>query len=158
MKRSKQIGHIVYIDLSAKAEQYQLNSAVAVANGISWVYLMPASVKASLHKWFVARHGRKSVKYRVLAVLIYIAVRERLAEIDLIVIDQDYTGQQPEATIKNLLLPLLRRHRPEITAGFIRFNQIKGSRADRLAKQVFDGNREAERIVAWAEIEKLLEE
>jgi hypothetical protein len=84
-------------------------------------------------------------------------VRERLTEIDQIVIDQDYTGQQPEATIKNLLLPLLRRHRSDITAGYIQFRQVKGSRADRVAKQVFDGERKPERIVAWLEIEKLLE-
>jgi hypothetical protein len=144
--------------LSAKAEQLLLDSAVAVADGITWVYLVPATAKSALQKWLVDRYGRKSAKYRLLAVLIYIAVRERLAEIEQIVIDQDYTGRQPEATIKNLLLPLLRRHRLEITAGFIQFRQVKGSRADRLAKQVFDGERKPERKVSWVEIENLLEE
>jgi hypothetical protein len=143
--------------MSAKAEQLLLDSAVAVADGITWVYLVSAATKTSLQKWLVERHGRKSVKYRLLAILIYMAVRERLTEISQIVIDQDYSGQQPEATIKNLLLPLLRRHRSDVTAGFVQFRQVKGSRADRLAKQVFDGERKPERIVAWLEIEKLLE-
>ncbi len=158
MKRPKRTGHIVYIDLSAKAEQLLLDSAIAVADGISWVYLVSSATKIKLQQWLTTRHGRKSVKYRVLAILIYIALKDRLANVDQIVIDQDYTGQQPEATIKNLLLPLIRRDHPNISAGFIRFEQIKGSRADRLAKQVFDRDREPDRVIPWLEIEKVLEE
>jgi hypothetical protein len=157
VKRPKKTKHIVYVDLSAKAEQLLLGSAIAVANDITWVCFMPTHVKARLHKWLVDKHGRKNVTYRLLAVLIYIAVQGRLAEISQIVIDQDYTGKQPEATIKNLLLPLLRRQRAEITAGFVQFRQVKGSRADRLAKQVFDKRRRADRLISWSQVERVLE-
>jgi hypothetical protein len=115
-------------------------------------------VKLRLQQWLTEKHGRKSIKYRVLATLIYVAIRDRLAEIDQLVIDQDYTGTQAHATVKNLLFALLRRDHPQTPKGFIRFEQVKGSRADRLAKQVFDGEREPDRIVTWAEIERLLEE
>jgi hypothetical protein len=42
-------------------------------------------------------------------------------------------GADPEATIKNVLLRLLRMDKPETTAGFVRFDQVKGSQADVLA-------------------------
>jgi hypothetical protein len=150
-------GHIVYVDMSAKAEQRVLDSAVAVSDGISWVYLIPGSVKLRLQQWLTQKHGRKSIKYRVVATLIYVTICDRLEEIAQLVIDQDYTGTQAHATFKNLLFALLRRDHPPIPTGFIRFEQIKGSRADRLAKQVFDGKRKPDRIVTWAEIERLLE-
>lgn len=130
-------GHVVYVDLSAKAEQLLLDSAVAVADGVQWVLLIPASSKVRLHQWLLSKHGRKSLQYRLLALMIFLAIKERLAELDQIVIDQDYTGKQPEATIKNLLLPLLRQHRTNVSAAFIQFGQIRGSRADRLARQVY---------------------
>jgi hypothetical protein len=146
------------VDLSAKAEQLLLDSAIAVANGISWVFLVPSSATIHLERWIVSKHGRKNFKYRVLAVLIYIAIKDHLGELDQIVIDQDYSGEQPQATIKNLLLQFLRRNHATVPAEFIRFGQIKGSRADILAKQVFDKYRIPERVVTWQEIVKVLGE
>ena len=157
MTRLKRNGHVLYVDLSAKAEQLLLDSAIAVSDGIGWVYLVPSPVKVAMQKWLSTKHGRKNLNYRVLAILIYAGVRERLAEVAQIVIDQDYTGAQPQATIKNLLLPLLRREHSMVSAEFIRFGQIKGSRADRLAKQVYDKQRLPDKILSWSEIEKIIE-
>lgn len=158
MRRSrKKARHIVYIDLSAKAEQTTLDSAIAVSDGISWVYLVPADAKAMLHEWCKRGRTRHNAKYRALAVLIYVTVRERLPEIDAIVIDQDYTGTQPQAQIKNFLLNFLRQHRDDLDSNFIQFGQIKGSQADRLAKRVFDRKEDPHRTLSWEDIVKWLE-
>jgi len=93
----------------------------------------------------------------VLAVLVYLAIRDDLPNIQQIVIDQDYSGRQVEATIKNLLLHLLRRDKPNVKAGFVRFENVKGSRADRLARQVYKGKTKPDRVIRWGEVERTLE-
>jgi len=72
--------------------------------------------------------------------LIYIVVLADIDQISQIVIDKDYHGAQAESTIKNLLLELLREVHPQITAGYIRFENVKGNPADIHAKLVYDGN------------------
>ena len=67
---------IVYIDLSAKVEHWNSDSAIAVADGFSASYLVPAKVKQMVRRWVVERYGTKSVKYRVLALFVYLAVRD----------------------------------------------------------------------------------
>jgi hypothetical protein len=47
---------------------------------------------------------------------------------------------------------------PDATAGMIRFENIKGSIADRLAKLVYDGEVKLDRLIRYAEIERLLRE
>ena len=92
----------------------------------------------------------------MLAVLIYLAVREDLPNIRQIVIDQDYSGRQVEAMIKNLLLNLLRRDKPRVKAGFVRFENVKGSQADRLARSVYRGKAKPQRVIQWAEVEEVI--
>lgn len=146
------MGHTVYVDLSAKVEHWTLASAVAVCNGGQWVCYVSGKAKQRARRALKERHGSRHLQYRVLALLIYVAIRERLAEIEQVVIDRDYAGEQAEATIKNLLLALVRRERPETPAAFVRFENVKGSAADLLAKQVFDGKAPAGRVLSFAEL------
>jgi hypothetical protein len=95
-------------------------------------------------------------RYRVLAALVFLVVREDLPQLGEIVIDRDYAGAQAEATIRNLLLQQIRKVRPDATARLIRFAEVRGSRADKLAKQVFDGATEPDGVVSWAELAPLL--
>ena len=57
---------------------------------------------------------------------------------------------------KNLLLHFLRRDNPYVKASFVRFENVAKSRADLLAKQVYDGKVKPDRVVPFAEIEQLL--
>lgn len=150
------MAHVLYVDLSAKVEHWTKDSAVAVSNDHTRVYLVRGKAKQKARALIKALYGSKSDQYRVLAVLVYLAVRDDLPHLNYVVIDQDYAGGQAEATIKNLLLTLLRRHRPDITAGHIRFAEVRGSRADRLAKQVYDGKVEPDRKVDFSELEALI--
>ena len=147
----------VYVDLSAKVEQWVRNSAVAMANEQqSRVIFISSSIKRRIKVHLEKIHGRKSINYRVMAVLIYLAVQDSLGMIEYITIDKDYGGAQVQATITNLLLALIQRDRPKATAGMIRFDNIKGSRADKLAKQVYDEVAKPDHSPKWSEISKVL--
>jgi hypothetical protein len=67
------VAYIVYIDLSAKVEQWTRHSAVAVSNDTSWVLLVPSKVKQQARRMLSARHGTKNLQYRLLAVVVYLA-------------------------------------------------------------------------------------
>jgi hypothetical protein len=54
------------------------------------------------------------------------------------------------------LLDLFRKDKIDLAVGFIRFENMKGSQADRLAKQVFDGEAKADKIVEYSKLESLL--
>lgn len=147
----------VNIDLSAKVEQWAKHSAVAMANDeLCRVIFISSSIKQRIRGHFEKAHGRKSLNYRVMALLIYLAVRDSLDIIEYIVIDKDYGGAQVQATIKNLLLAHIQRDRPDATAGMIRFAQVRGSRADLLAKQAYDRKIEPDRAPKWGDISKFL--
>jgi len=149
--------YVAYVDLSAKVEQWTLDSAIAVSNGTARALLVPARIKQEARRFLNERHGTKSTQYRVLAVLVYLAVRDDLPNIRQLVIDLDYSGQAVEATIKNLLLTLLRQSMPDVSAGYIRVENVKGSKADHLARQVYQGKAEAIRVVSWAEVRAALD-
>lgn len=154
------MSQIVYVDLSAKVEQWTVNSGIAMAstaeNGVSKTLLIHASVKQQARDRIMAKHGRKSVRYRLLAILVYLSVKDNLKEIRQIVIDKDYAGEEAESTIKNVLLHLLRSQKADIPAGFIQFNNVKGSEADERARQVFRGKEKPSRVIGWAELKALL--
>ena len=147
---------VLYVDLSAKVEHWTKDSAVAISNDHCRVLFVPGKTKQRARALIRSLHGGKSDQYRLLAALVYLVVRDDLHQLTSIVIDKDYAGERAEATIKNLLLALLRRDKPEVTAGHIRFEGLKGSRADRLAKQVYDGKAVPDHVVSFRELEALL--
>jgi hypothetical protein len=151
------VANIAYIDLSAKVEQWVRNSVIVMVNAQQQrAFMVPHNVKQKARQLIKKLYGAKSDRYRLLAVLVYLVVRESLDTIDLIAIDKDYHGPQVEATIKNLLLALIRVDKPDATSGMIIFENVKGSKADRLAKQIYDGKATAERVVSYEEVARLL--
>lgn len=148
---------IVYVDLSAKLEQWTLASAIAMANDDQCrVFYVPSKVKQQARQRIKELFGATTVQYRLMAILVYLVIQESLSTIDYIVIDKDYAGEKAEGTIKNILLDLIRKDRPNVTAGMIRFQNVKGSRADSMAKQTYDGKVAADRILKFREIAKFL--
>jgi hypothetical protein len=147
----------VYIDLSAKLEQWTQASAIAMANDdLSRVHLVPSRVKQQARQRIRELYDSSTVQYRLMAILIYLLVCESLATIDYIVIDKDYAGEKAEGTIKNLLLSLIRKDKPKAKASMIQFSNVKGSRADAMAKQAYDGKIQPDRLVKFGEIAKFL--
>jgi hypothetical protein len=119
---------------------------------------VPSKVKQKARALINSLHGGKSDQYRLLAVLVYLAVKPDLQYLDYIVIDRDYAGDRAEATIKNLLLVLLRQDKSEVTASYIRFAEVRNTRADKLAKQVYDGKTAPDRVMSFGELATLLRE
>jgi hypothetical protein len=154
--REKPSKHVAYVDLSAKAEHWATDSAVAVSNGIRGVYLVPAKVKQNAKRLLTELYGSKSITYRVFALLVYLALREHLPVTRQLIIDKDYTGANVEGTIRNLLLHYLQRDGYAVEAGFFRFAHIKDSRADLLARQVFMREARPTREISWAEVEAVI--
>lgn len=148
--------HVVSVDISAKVEHWALNSAIAVANNEQWVCYVPGKVKRKLRSALKERYGARNLQYRVFALLVYAAIRDHLHVIERVIIDQDYEGGQVEATIKNLLLHLVRRDYPQATAEFVRFANIKGSETDLLAKRAYDARTNKWPVLTYAAIEELL--
>ena len=150
------MGYVLYVDLSAKVEQWTKDSAVAISNDHCRVYLVPKKVKQKASALINSLYGGKSDQYRLLAVLVYLAVKPDLQHLDYVVIDKDYAGVQAEATIKDLLLALIRRDNAEVTATYIRFAEVRNSRTDKLAKQVYDGKTAPDRVLSFNELASLL--
>ena len=152
------MAHVLYVDLSAKAEQWTKASAVAAANGHSRILLISAKTKGRIRQTIRNLYGSKFEQYRLLAALIYLVVKPDLPNLNYIVIDKDYAGPAAESQIKNFLLTLLRMDKPDATAGMIHFQAVKGKTADKLAKRVFDGDIPPERIVTVDELETLIKQ
>lgn len=155
-KGAMESASVVYVDLSANAEQLAQDSAIAVSDGVRWVCLARSKVKRHLAHQLAERYGRRHLQYRLLAVLVYLAVGDHLSEIRQIVIDRDYTGETAENVIKSILFSLVRQHIPDVNPGFVRFDNIKGSRADRLARAVFLGDVKPNTVLTVAEVDRLL--
>ena len=147
---------IVYVDMSAKVEHWNTDSVVAISNGMTKSYLISAKIKQVTRRFLQDQYGDKHLTYRVMALFVYIAMGGNLHGVNQVLIDRDYTGDQIEGTIKNFLLPLLRQEKPDVDAGFILFRNVKGSRADLLARAVLQRQAEPTRLITWIEIETIM--
>jgi len=149
---------VVYVDLSAKLEQWARDSAVAASNGWSKAYYVPSSVKQRARQVLVERHGRKTVRYRLLAILIFVLLKEEWGKVDQVIIDRDYEGAYAESAIKNVLLRLIRSHVPYAPPDMVQFANVKGSKADEFARQVLAGKVRAAKHVAFDDLLPYLEQ
>lgn len=148
---------IVYVDVSAKVEQWNRDSAVVASNDSLRILLVPGRVKQSLRAHLLRSNKRKTAHFRIFALLIFLSVKDDLDSTSQIVVDQDYSGHSAEGQIKNLLLALIRTIRPGTTGGFIRFANVKGHPADVFARQVFIRKRQPDRVVTYEELLGVLE-
>lgn len=149
----------VYIDLSAKLEQWAADTVVAMTDGGETVLIVPATVKRAARDWLKEqdRHPRKDAVYvyRLLAGLVALIAGPEIETIDSIVIDDDYPGAGPAAAIKNELIPLLKRRQQAFVGKQVVFQRVKSSRADRLARRVFLSKQREGRAVTLQEIQEV---
>lgn len=149
----------VYIDLSTKLENWRDDSVIAMTDGGEMILIVSAKVKRRSRDWLRTRYPNRRGAlhvYMLLAILIYLIAEPELDTIDRIVVDEDYPGQGPANKIKNELVPLLRRKRPNFTGRRVSFQQVKGSRADRLAREVYKQKRRIGRQITLMDIQRVL--
>lgn len=131
---------VVYIDVSAKIENWTADSVLAVTNNLVRVFVIPAKVKQEARAWLRDRFPDRRGSYHaliLLAILVRLIVDSDLSEIEFIVIDEDYPGDGAQAKIKNELVPLLRHERPDFNGKRILFQRVKGTKADRVAREIY---------------------
>ena len=152
--------HVVEVDLSAKLEQWSKDTAVAFSNGINGSILVTSRVKRNAREWlrYIYPDRSKSFyRYTLLAACIYLAIQPFLQEIRHVTIDRDYPGHEPEAQIKGRLLQFLHRDDPSLRGGFVSFREVKGSRADVLARDIYRKNKEADRRISLSDIQQVFD-
>lgn len=131
---------VFYVDVSAKIENWTADSVVALTNGSTRVLVASASVKQDARSWLRKRYPNRKGTYHalmLLAVFISLIIEPDLDRAEYIVIDEDYSGAEMHSKLKSELVPLLRQTRPDFGGGRIHFQQVKGTKADRLAREVF---------------------
>ncbi len=151
----------VYIDISAQLENWTADSVVAMTDGVALVLVVPSAVKQAVRAWlrerFPSRRGSYHA-YVLLVILIYLILQSEVEHVESIVIDADYMGEGSQGKIENELAPLLRRNRPHLSGKQIHFQKIKGTRADKLAREVYlEKNRQRWRHLVFAETRSVLE-
>lgn len=152
--------HTVAVDLSAKMEQWTKDTAVAFSDGIQGSILIRSRVKRRARRWLERRYPhRRSTYYTflMLALAVYLLIRPHLDEIEHVVIDQDYPGRENEGEIKSWLFHLLHRDDPSLRGRFVRFREVRGTRADVLAREVYRGNKEPDQMVTLNDLQQILE-
>lgn len=153
------MGRTVFIDLSAKIEEWMADTVVAMSNGNEVYLILPSQVKRKARDYLkeVNTKPRKEAVhiYRLLAILVFLIVKDEISDIEKIVIDNDYPGDEPAGKIKNELVPLLKRLRPEMAGKDISFQQVKGKKADRLAREVFLAKERSGRLLTLQEIKEV---
>jgi hypothetical protein len=154
-------GTTFFIDVSAKLENWTADSVIAMTNSDAVAYIISARIKQEARAWLRERFPRRKGAYHayvLLSILIAIVTAPVLERIEHIVIDRDYSGQGTEGKIKNELIPLLQRRRTTFSGRQILFQAIKGTKADRLARQVYQKtDRDDWRHITLAEIKEVLE-
>jgi len=95
-------------------------------------------------------------QFALFALLAYLAVRPELDRVSSITLDQDYSGAVAERLIVRRLVELLRRERPKLKVSAVRIAEVRGTRADRLAREVYKGLRLPDGVISLADIEAAL--
>jgi hypothetical protein len=150
--------YVVEVDLSAKVEQWSKNTAVAFSDGIQGSILVESNIKRAARDWLRTWHPNRSkafYRYNLFAAFVYILINPYLQQIEHVVIDKDYPGEKNERLIKVFLLNFLHREDPSLGGEFISFRELRGSAADTLARRVYLGDKEADRKIAFKDIQLL---
>lgn len=93
--------HIIEVDQSIKIERPG-DTVLAFANGISHAIIIPSQVKTEAFRALWKRgKSRKIARIMLFSACIYLLVKDSLPDIQRIIIDEEYTGQ--EANIRSFL-------------------------------------------------------
>jgi len=128
----------IYIDQSGKIESTNQPTIIAFSNGESGAVLIAAKDKKAIQEYCRFFNRGRIFIYKTFACLIFILIRNKLKQIDQIIIDEEYKGH--EAEIKHYLLQIIRKAGNDFPKDNIIFRQIgKKSNAHLLAYRIRKG-------------------
>ncbi len=142
----------VEVDQSGKVENLTDHTALAFSDGIQYAILIPARVKRAGVQ-VLRRRGvdKKLGTLHLFAAGLYLLLTLHLEQINLVVIDTEYAGQ--EETIRARLLRSVRRTYSHFHEDKVVFRRIgKKSPAHKRAWSVHRGKARADRVIQEAEL------
>lgn len=142
----------VEVDQSGKIGQTNVDTVLAFSNGQSYSILIPRRVKqACLHELRRRRISASDIYLRLFAVGLFYLLRGHIHRVGLVIIDQEYPGQ--EQMIKQRLYNLFRRNGQPLDNSRVTFGHIgKGSQAHHLSLAVYRGVCEADSVLTVEEV------
>lgn len=148
--------YAVQVDISAKIEDWQKDSIIAVANHTQIALRVRAQTKRDAADR-LRRIGRiEPIQFHLMAIFVFIALQPQLENIYRITLDRDYSGENARRIITRQLAELIRRDLPRFKSSTIRIDNVEGSTADRLARDVFKGLAIANGEITMVDIEAAL--
>lgn len=149
----------IKIDQSIKVEDPG-DSVWAFSNHKEFAISIPAKVKRRAREIIrlgLKSQSRKIAKFKFFALGVFLLIEEFLPEIQSIVIDREYAGQESERVIKEFILRFIRKVRPDFPKAEIKFGKVPtGSKPDRLAYAVHKKRRQPDKTVALEEVLRVL--
>jgi len=142
----------IYIDQSSKIEYTSKHTVIAYANSKQKAILIEAREKQKVEKMFREAKKPYIFRYKTLAILIYLLIKDDLPKISSIVIDKEYVGKEP--LIKDFLIQTIRKKtNSKITQDDISFQLIgKHSKAHETAINVFRKKTSANKIITAEDV------
>ncbi len=146
----------LHVDQSSKVEQTNKPTVVAYSNEEQWAIEVSAKVKRAVLIGLREKgHSRRASVQLVFAALLAVLLRDVAGHADVILIDNEYMGQ--ERAIKGQLLRFLNNLGVHAEPEVLRFGSIgKKSPAHELAIAVRRGKRQPDHRVASGELWALL--
>lgn len=146
----------VEVDQSGKIGDTRVPTVLAFSDGESRAILISAMVKRECYAYLRKRYrALRQPHMKVFAAALFLLLQDWLADLSLIVIDTEYTGQ--EAIIKGMLLEHIRTIVPDFDSEAITFREVgKKSPAHRKAITTYRRRAEPDYTVKSEEMIALL--
>jgi hypothetical protein len=146
----------VEVDQSGKIGDTGVPTVLAFSDGESRAIFISAIVKRECFAYLRQHYRALRQPYiKLFAVALFLLLRDWLAELSLIVIDTEYTGQ--EAIVKGMLLEHIRTAMPDFDSDVIIFQEIgKKSPAHRKAIATYRRRVKPDRVIKSEEMIALL--
>jgi hypothetical protein len=148
--------YVIEVDQSGKIEDTATDTVLAFSNGKSYAVLIPATTKRACIQQ-LRRRGKsgKSLYWRLFTKALFLLLKDHMADLITVTIDDEYTGHS--APIKQELLRLLWGAGVAIDPGQIRFGLIQQGKqgnppAHEKAYSVHRGNEKPDRVLTVGEL------
>ena len=153
MRRPTTDRYPVYVDISAKIESWTKPSVIAVANGHMRTLIIYPEVKMAAARLI---DSPEPVQFTLMAALTFLTVRPYLDRVSSITLDRDYSGEVAERRILGRLLAMIRREMPTFKKALLRIDNVEGTRADIVAREVYRRMRRPDGKISLSDIEGVL--
>jgi hypothetical protein len=126
---------------------------IAVSNGHVRTLIIYPEVKIAAARLM---DSSVPVQFTLMAILTFLAVRPYLDRVSSITLDQDYSGEVAERRILRHLLAMIRREMPTFKKALLRIDNVEGTRADIVAREVYRRMRRPDGKISLSDIEGVL--